>query len=104
MLLQQSSSKRQRLNVDSVSDKSPATAALEAALMMDDAIGFDSLFDSDLVHISLLSTWTADSVLFSHDDYYPFTKQMYKGAIPSVYTVENVAGILSKLTTAPTVA
>eukprot|EP00977_Amphora_coffeiformis_P011365 scaffold2744_cov160-Amphora_coffeaeformis.AAC.2 len=103
-ILQQSRNKRQCLGFDSVTDKSPATAALEAALMMDDAIGFDTTpYESDLVQISFLSTWASDAVLFSHD-YYTCTKQMHKGSIPSVNTVENVAGILSKLTTAPTAA
>jgi len=103
-ILQQSRNKRQCLGIDSVTGKSPATAALEAALMMDDSVGFDSSFDSDFVQIYFLSTWaSADAVLFSHD-YYTCTKQMHNVPIPSVNTIDNVAGILSKLTTAPTAA
>lgn len=86
-------------------NKTPATAALEAALRMDDAIGFDATVDSELVQISLLSSWTTDAVLLSHDYFPPScTMQMRERAIPSVNTVENVAGILSKLTTAPSAA
>ena len=102
-LLQQTRNKRQCLSFEgSYADKkNPATAALEAALSMDEAIGFDSI-DSELVQISLLSSWASDAVLLSHDYFHSCTKQMHP--IPSVNTVENVAGILSKLTTAPTAA
>ena len=112
-ILQQSSNKRQCFGFDSTvttttDKKSPATAALEAALMMDDAIGFDTLYNdstSDLIQISFLSTWASEAVLFSHHDYFnACTKPMHKISIPSVNTVDNVAGILSKLTTAPTAA
>ena len=113
-LIQQSRNKRQcRSFGDSTSTKiadktNPATAALEAALRVDDAL-FDSCFDSELVQISLLSSWASDASFFSTTPDYVYpdtcTKQMHKSsAIPSVNTVDNVAGILSKLTTAPTVA
>ena len=103
-MLVQSRSKRQCRGFDHISDKNPATAALEAALSMDDTIAFDSTVDSsDLLQISLLSAWASEASLF-HFDYLPCTKQMPKSIISSVNTVDNVASILSKLTTAPTAA
>jgi hypothetical protein len=80
--------------------KNPATAALEAALVMDEAIGFDTTtFDSDYVYMSIYSSFAVESAALCSQDLFPFKHTNYKGTIPSVDTVENVAGILSKLST-----
>jgi hypothetical protein len=94
-LLQQSRNKRQCFSFDRPSEN-PATAALEAALSMDDAKAVN--FKPDMIAFSLLHSWASDLSLHHHD-YIPCPNQMKTGSIPSSHSVNEVAGMMSKMTT-----